>query len=64
MAATAPVLAVLLCRGGGQRLPRLLSALAELAVRPERVIAVHPQNCSATAELLEKAQADELIDAS
>lgn len=62
MAATAPVLAVLLCRGGGQRLPRLLSALAELAVRPERVIAVHPQNCSATAELLEKAQADELID--
>ncbi|WP_052428350.1 glycosyltransferase [Actinopolyspora erythraea] len=49
---TAPVLAVLVCRRGAERLPDVLAALRRLTVRPRHFLAVDVGTTDDTAELL------------
>lgn len=62
MAATAPVLAVLVCDDEHTRLPQFLDALRESEARPTRVLAVRTGESAETARLLDEAVAEDLVD--
>ncbi|MGW1681619.1 glycosyltransferase family 2 protein [Saccharopolyspora sp. NPDC002376] len=59
---SAPVLAVLVCRDGEAWLPEVLAALGEQSERPRRVLAVDTGSADRSAELLEQARADQVVD--
>ena len=61
MAATAPVLAVLVCHDGEAWLPETLGALGRLTVAPRRVIAVDTGSTDSTQDLLRSSNAVDVV---
>ena len=61
MAATAPVLAVLVCHDGETWLPETLGALGRLSVAPRRVIAVDTGSVDSTQDLLRSSNAVDVV---
>jgi GT2 family glycosyltransferase len=61
VAATAPVLAVLVCHDGETWLPETLGALGRLAVAPRRVIAVDTGSVDSTPDLLRSSNAVDVV---
>ncbi len=61
MAATAPVLAVLVCHDGEAWLPETLGALGRLGVAPRRVIAVDTGSQDSTPDLLRSSNAVDVV---